>query len=336
MKRFAILIALLLVMAPVFSIEEWVKGTMTCKSCHKYGGGANPEFSIDVKNPEVIELIPPEKEYPTIIEQAKGYNKIDVMLYNPPKLAAYLTDMQAKIKTPVWIKTIEPKTQKIAGELHAQDSKYTTWTLIPKREGTYTITIDVSAKEPEGTYEKVFSESKSVQVKVAPSIRFFAYDKVKIVYGKNAPAKDFESTQLLKPYIEGIAKTSVPVITDEEVTQEDKQNYNLILVGGPVANKITNEIIGKMDIQVSNYNPGWEKGVINRVDNAFGTGTDVIVIAGSDREGTDISARALSIWGGKIGSPWAKVRPLTEQEKATYGYPYEFVAEDIYEHLFTR
>ncbi|MFQ6051234.1 MAG: S-layer protein [Candidatus Hydrothermarchaeota archaeon] len=334
MKRFAILFAVLLLMAPALSKPEFVKGTQTCYSCHKYGGGAKPEFSINVKSPDIIELI--EEEYPAVIEQARGYNKIDVIFYNTPKLAPYLTNMRGKIKVPVWIKTIEPKTQTIPGELQAQETKHVSWTLIPKRGGTYTITVEASAQEPEGTYEKVFTESKTVKIKVVPSIRFFDYGKTKIVYGKSAPSKDLESARLLKNYIEGMAKTSVSIITDEEVTQEDKENYNLILVGGPVANKITKEILSKMDIQVSNMNPGWGRGIINRVNNPFGTGTDVIVIAGSDRDGTEISARALTIWSGKIGSPWAKIRPLTEQEKATYGYPYDFVAEDIYGKIFAR
>ncbi len=87
----------------------------------------------------------------------------------------------------------------------------------------------------------------------------------------------------------GIAKL------DTEVTSADKSNYNLVLVGGPVANTVVNDLVasGKLTEKITNDDPGEGKGKVVVVDNAFDTGKVAVVVAGSDRKGTRAAAQLL-------------------------------------------
>ena len=86
----------------------------------------------------------------------------------------------------------------------------------------------------------------------------------------------------------GIAKL------DSEVTSADK-NKVLVLVGGPVANSVVNDLVasGKLVEKITNDDPGEGKGKIVVVDDAFDTGKVAVVVAGSDRQGTRAAAQLL-------------------------------------------
>ena len=62
-----------------------------------------------------------------------------------------------------------------------------------------------------------------------------------------------------------------------------KSDFDLILVGGPVSNNITNKVMDKLKIKVDNNNPGKNRGVIQK---QIINGHLVILLAGSDRWGT--------------------------------------------------
>jgi len=81
---------------------------------------------------------------------------------------------------------------------------------------------------------------------------------------------------------------------DTEVTAEDKKT-NLVLVGGPVANSLTKELVtnGKLTVEITNDKPGAGKGIVTVVDNAFTSGKVALVVAGSDRSGTRAAAQLL-------------------------------------------
>ncbi|RLG69778.1 MAG: hypothetical protein DRO11_07220 [Methanobacteriota archaeon] len=76
------------------------------------------------------------------------------------------------------------------------------------------------------------------------------------------------------------------VLLDIEVTNDDKAGYNLIAVGGPVFNKLVKELkdLGKSVIAYKDLGPG--NGAIEWIQDAFVEGKDVLIIAGSDRDGT--------------------------------------------------
>ncbi|MFQ6051832.1 MAG: S-layer protein [Candidatus Hydrothermarchaeota archaeon] len=82
---------------------------------------------------------------------------------------------------------------------------------------------------------------------------------------------------------------------DTELTPEDFENYNLILVGGPKVNILVHELQeeGKLPFNITAEKPGPGKGAVMFLDNPYGTGKDVLIVAGSDREGTREASLAL-------------------------------------------
>jgi len=86
------------------------------------------------------------------------------------------------------------------------------------------------------------------------------------------------------------AAISLSVVKDTAVTDADKSGYNLVLVGGPVANSLTAELVTKGTSKVN-----WEAsaGEIEVVENAFASGKYAIVAAGKDRAATKKAADAL-------------------------------------------
>ncbi len=85
---------------------------------------------------------------------------------------------------------------------------------------------------------------------------------------------------------------------DSEVSATDKASKNFVLVGGPVVNSLTAELateLAAIDAEISNDAPGAEQGRVAVVEDAFATGKVAVVVAGSDRYGTQAAAQALQL-----------------------------------------
>ena len=79
-------------------------------------------------------------------------------------------------------------------------------------------------------------------------------------------------------------------LLDSEVTTAIKTTYNLILVGGPVANAIVKDLVDKKLSKVD-----WTKGegTVEYIINPWGTGKDVLIVAGPTRKETRAAAADL-------------------------------------------
>jgi hypothetical protein len=83
---------------------------------------------------------------------------------------------------------------------------------------------------------------------------------------------------------------------DIEITDTEKQNYNLILIGGPVANRITKEIVDLGIIPNDGSPADWmytSSGDYKLYSNPYGTGKDILIVAGANREETRLAAEDL-------------------------------------------
>ncbi|MCS3900546.1 hypothetical protein [Methanococcus voltae] len=76
---------------------------------------------------------------------------------------------------------------------------------------------------------------------------------------------------------------SVNIIDQDELLMS---SADLILVGGPVANQATEKVKDGLIFQVSNDNPGENKGIIQKITNPFNKNSEILVLAGSDKYGT--------------------------------------------------
>jgi beta-lactamase superfamily II metal-dependent hydrolase len=89
----------------------------------------------------------------------------------------------------------------------------------------------------------------------------------------------------------------LPIINDTAVNLFVKTNFNLIVVGGPVANSLALDLVSSGESGVDWYNSA---GDIETMYNVFATGKDVIISAGKDRVSTLDALQALA---GTLPSP---------------------------------
>jgi S-layer protein (TIGR01564 family) len=67
-----------------------------------------------------------------------------------------------------------------------------------------------------------------------------------------------------------------------------KQEYNLVLIGGPVANTIVQELV---DLGKTTFEK-WDtsEGELELIADAFADGKHVLIVAGKDRDATTMAA----------------------------------------------
>ena len=103
------------------------------------------------------------------------------------------------------------------------------------------------------------------------------------------PWNDFLNIDINQVSVSGGTTEAVQLSTlkDTAVTASDKSDYNLVLVGGPVANVLTAELV------TAGKTTG-DTGAVEVVSGAFTPGKYVIVVAGATRTETATAATALA------------------------------------------
>lgn len=81
---------------------------------------------------------------------------------------------------------------------------------------------------------------------------------------------------------------------DSEVTDADKSNYNLVLVGGPCVNTLVADLAaaGTFDYTCDTW-PGRDFALVKAIDDAYAPGKVVLVVAGTRAEDTRLATSAL-------------------------------------------
>ncbi|MFQ6050690.1 MAG: S-layer protein [Candidatus Hydrothermarchaeota archaeon] len=186
--------------------------------------------------------------------------------------------------------------------------------ILKKGDNELSITIGWKEYNPENDCVTIYKDSKlpayeikMLEYHVKPkdvvvsdpfSISRFDYRKGRnptfvIVVGENAPELDRETARKISEDKKYALERLPQIINDTSVTEETYSKYHMIVVGGPVVNKISVSILNKMPVIVSNANPGWGKGTLQYIKNPFGKGKDIILVAGSDRDGTKKAGNVL-------------------------------------------
>jgi hypothetical protein len=101
----------------------------------------------------------------------------------------------------------------------------------------------------------------------------------------------------------GTVKSAVPIKTsvarlDTDVTDADKANKNLILVGGPAVNKLVSDLASGASPKtwtLAQWRDGTREktGILHLISNAFGTGKSALVVAGHSAADTRLVAGVL-------------------------------------------
>ena len=136
-----------------------------------------------------------------------------------------------------------------------------------------------------------------------PPVEFFVNQEghpcVIIVVGSEAATMDADSAALLAAKVEKMAVADAgPVLVVEDIDfdfDDWKLNggYNVILVGGPVANTLVDSLVGEGFSQVA-----WKtsKGEGEYLVDVYGNGFHILIIAGADRDTTQSAVMALIQW----------------------------------------
>ncbi len=113
-----------------------------------------------------------------------------------------------------------------------------------------------------------------------------------IVVGTINPASTAYPVDLASAeIIAGMFIPPLTIIEDIDLTASMKSNFNLIIVGGPVANNITADLVASGVSIVDWYS---SEGEIETISNAFSPGKYAIIAAGQNREATRLASQALA------------------------------------------
>jgi hypothetical protein len=140
----------------------------------------------------------------------------------------------------------------------------------------YTIEFDYSAKKLKirTTAETTVSSGTKLKSKKEPGKNFLDSDKTSFITITSGAGEE-------------------EVVPELEIVDEDTADtsMNLVLIGGPVANKLTADLVSAGKSKVDWYT---SDGDIEVIADAFGTGTYGIIVAGKTRTETAAAAQALA------------------------------------------
>jgi len=137
----------------------------------------------------------------------------------------------------------------------------------------------------EGTYYRLDYSGRELDIQRKSEVTVASGTKMK----KDDPDyKDF-----LKQTITMTATGEETLVPELDIVDEDTadKSLNLVLIGGPVANKLTADLVSAGKSTVDWYN---SPGDIEVIADAFGTGSYGIIVAGKDRDATRAAAEALA------------------------------------------
>ncbi len=166
---------------------------------------------------------------------------------------------------------------------------YTKYGIYVSSVGPYGITL----KAPEGrTYGEILFGSESSGTGEAKTV---SPGETVTIGGTKIKVEGTVSGQ--KP----VTLPSTIAKLDTDVTSADEAAYNLVLIGGPAVNTLVNKLQTEGKLEKTIGSPGSNAdvaaagaGVIELVDDAWGTGKYAIVVAGSDRAGTNKAGNILA------------------------------------------
>jgi hypothetical protein len=109
-----------------------------------------------------------------------------------------------------------------------------------------------------------------------------------IVVGENASPVESDTAETIATNLKE-SKGDIPVImSDAEVTEEDKEDYNLIIIGIKDSNVVLTEVCveDKAAVITDEY-PGENRGIIKILPNPWNSERIALAVAGSDEKGVE-------------------------------------------------
>ena len=103
-----------------------------------------------------------------------------------------------------------------------------------------------------------------------------------IVVGDNAPEIEMQATNEIAKYLENKTGNKPLIKKYSEITEQDKRNYNLIVVGTPKTNPFLEEVYAMMNAtRVTEEYPGEGEGIVEILPNPWDEEKSLLLIEGN-------------------------------------------------------
>lgn len=90
---------------------------------------------------------------------------------------------------------------------------------------------------------------------------------------------------------ERLIPLELTVIKDDQISEDDKNSYNLLLIGGPIANNLTRDLVSNGRSRVNWFE---SEGEIEVLEDAYMFNRFIIIVAGRDRFATKTAVETLT------------------------------------------
>lgn len=109
-----------------------------------------------------------------------------------------------------------------------------------------------------------------------------------IIVGENASQIELGSVQAIAAKLEELTGIEPIISKDNEVSEEDRENYNLVLVGTPNSNNLLQEVFDVTNAtRVTKEYPGGGKGILEILRNPWNEDKAILLVEGSDECGVN-------------------------------------------------
>ena len=123
-------------------------------------------------------------------------------------------------------------------------------------------------------------------------------DSTLIVVGDNASDIEMQVVNEIADYLENETENKPLVKKYSEITDKDKRNHNLIIVGTPKTNPLLEEVYALTNAtRVTEEFPGEGKGVLEILLNPWNESKSIFLIEGSDEKGVGFGVLKILIEG---------------------------------------
>ena len=114
-------------------------------------------------------------------------------------------------------------------------------------------------------------------------------DSTLIIVGDNASEIEMQAANEIADYLENETGNKPLIRKHSEISDEDKRNYNLIVVGTPETNSFLEEVYAMTNAtRVTEEFPGEGKGVLEILPNPWDESKTMLLVEGWDAGGVDI------------------------------------------------
>jgi hypothetical protein len=141
------------------------------------------------------------------------------------------------------------------------------------------------------------SEPQSSELLLSDYPELFRKDAI-IVVGANASQMELGSAQVIIEKLEELSGNEPMIKNDGEVSENDKSDHNLVLLGTPDSNDLLQDVYDATNAtSVTTECPGRSKGILEILRNPWNSEKALLIVAGSDEWG--VMAGAASLLGSQ-------------------------------------